>query len=113
MDNQLSKYNHIMYIFVNVHIVGNMAWVSPIGPYDLSANPTGLEQSWPWNLSIGGSMRSAVCHERIFAPGVGKIGPLTDLSPWPSWLPISMGNTARATFKICTHTYLLRLVRVY
>ena len=37
-----------------------MAWVSPIGHDDLSANPIGLEQSWPQNPPIGGSRRSAV-----------------------------------------------------
>ena len=35
-----------------------------------------------------------------FARGVEKIGPLRDHSPWPSRLPLSMGNTARVTFNI-------------
>ena len=37
-----------------------MAWVSPIGHDDLSANLIGLEQSWPQNLPIGGSTQSTV-----------------------------------------------------
>ena len=48
-----------------------LAWVSLIGQDDLSANPIGLKQSWLPNLPIGGSRRSAVCHEPILLSGLG------------------------------------------
>ena len=49
-----------------------MAWVSPIGPYDLSANPIGLEQSWPWDPLIGDSTGSVVCHKLSLLMGLVK-----------------------------------------
>ena len=74
---------------------------SLIGTYDLSANPIGLEQSWPRKPLTGSSKRSAVCHESILLAGLGKQVHL-GTSP-PSWLPLSMGNIARATFNIYTY----------
>ena len=68
-----------------------MAWVSPIGPYHLSANLISLEQSWPLNPLIGGSTRSVmyVCIEatlRVIAHCYGRSNWAKGRGPSGSWI---------------------------
>ena len=68
--------------------------------HDHSANPIGLEQSWPRKPLISGSTRSAVCREPVLLAGLGKwvhlgtspLGPVGCPSPWaiPQGRPLNI-----------------------